>query len=96
VRLSFDRQRKITKLGLLEHGNLTVHTVRHFFYTYYLVNGGLLHNLQQITGHKSVETLMIYVHLANKIKSVAEEHSRVSPLKNLGSGASKKKRWKVC
>ena len=30
--------------------------------------------------------------LANQIKSVAEEHSRVNPLKNLESGAVKKKR----
>jgi integrase/recombinase XerD len=95
VRLSFDRQRKLTKLGASEHGNLTIHTVRHFFCTYYLVNGGALHNLQRITGHRSVQTLMIYVHLANQIKSVAAEHSRVSPLKNPGRGAAKKTR-KIC
>jgi integrase/recombinase XerD len=92
VRQSFEDHRKRTGLGISEHGNLTVHTVRHFFCTYYLVNGGALHNLQRITGHKQVQTLMIYVHLANQIKSVAEEHSRVSPLKNLGSGIAKKKR----
>jgi hypothetical protein len=38
VRLSFDKHRKSTKLGSNEHGNLTIHTVRHFFYTFYLVN----------------------------------------------------------
>jgi integrase/recombinase XerD len=91
---SFKYQRRRTELGLSEHGNLCPHSVRHFFCTYYLVNGGSLHNLQRITGHKTLETLMIYVHLANQINSVAEEHSRVSPLKNLQakSNPQKKKR----
>lgn len=95
VRQSFDDQRKRTGLGISDHGNLTIHTVRHFFCTYYLINGGTLYNVQRITGLKSIQALMTYVHLANQIKTVAEEHSRVSPLKNLGSGVVKKKR-KVC
>jgi site-specific recombinase XerD len=49
----------------------------------YLVNGGTLHGLQRITGHKNIETLMIYVHLANQINAIAKEHAVASPLKQL-------------
>ena len=56
--------RKITKLGLSEHGNLTMQTARHFSCTYDLINGGTLHGPERITGHKSIQTLMIYVHPA--------------------------------
>jgi hypothetical protein len=46
----------------------------------YLVNGGALHNLQRIKGHRTLETLMIYVNLAKQLTTVAEEANRVSPL----------------
>jgi site-specific recombinase XerD len=49
----------------------------------YLVNGGTLHGLQRITGHRNIETLMIYVHLANQINAIAKEHANASPLKQL-------------
>jgi integrase/recombinase XerD len=93
---AFRYLREETGLGISEHGNLSPHCVRHFFCTHYLVNGGTLHNLQRITGHKSLETLMIYVHLANQMSTVTEEHSRVSPLKNLSvKGTAAKKKRKV-
>lgn len=77
--LAFRRKRLL--LGITD--DLTPHTVRHFFSTHYLVNGGSLHNLKTITGHESFDTLQIYVHMANQINHVQEEHSRVSPLKSL-------------
>jgi integrase/recombinase XerD len=97
IEQAFKYHRRKTGLGISEHGNLSPHTVRHFFCTHYLVNGGTLHNLQRITGHKSLETLMIYVHLANQMSNVAAEHSRVSPLKNLSTtgGSTEKKKRKV-
>lgn len=96
VRQSYEENRKRLGIDDNPHEHLTVHTVRHFFCTHYLVNGGTLHNLQRITGHKTLQTLMIYVHLANQLNSVAEEHGRVSPLKNLGAGqVSLKKKRKV-
>jgi site-specific recombinase XerD len=58
----------------------------------YLVNGGSLHNLQRITGHRNLNTLMIYVHMAQQMTSVAEEAQRVSPLKSLLEGKQLRKR----
>jgi integrase/recombinase XerD len=89
---AFDKMREDTGLGVEKDGNLTPHTVRHFFCTHYLVNGGTLQSLQQITGHESLETLMIYVHYANQLSVVKEEHSRVSPLKNLPNTIKKKRK----
>jgi hypothetical protein len=58
----------------------------------YLVNGGTLHNLQKITGHKNLNTLMIYVHMAQQMTSVVEEANRVSPLKSMLEGKQLRKR----
>jgi len=91
-RQSFADNMKRTKLDkVLGRDSITPHTVRHYFCTHYLVNGGTLHNLQRITGHKSVETLMIYVHMARQISTVKEEAARVSPLKSLLAAESKKR-----
>jgi integrase/recombinase XerD len=76
----------LVKTGLdkvLGENTISCHTLRHYFCTMYLVAGGTLHNLQRITGHKSLETLMIYVNLAQQISTVAEEHAKVSPFKTL-------------
>jgi hypothetical protein len=61
----------------------------------YLVNGGALHNLQRITGHRTLETLMIYVNLAKQLTTVAEEASRVSPLGALLNSRQEQKRRMV-
>ena len=96
IQQTFNKQRQLTGLGKGDGGQLSCHVVRHYFCTHYLVNGGTLHNLKQITGHKTLETLMIYVHMANQLTSVSQEHTRVSPLKSIGSvganGVMKKKR----
>ncbi len=68
---------------LSEGETISCHTVRHYFCTMYLVNGGTLHNLQRITGHKTLDTLMIYVHLAQQLTSVSQEAAKASPLKSL-------------
>ena len=81
-----DNRRRIRGRSLGVGDVISPHTVRHYCCTMYLVNGGSLHNLQQITGHKSIQTLMIYVHLARQMTSVMEEHSRVSPLRKLLEG----------
>jgi integrase/recombinase XerD len=86
-----------TRLGVASKGaHITPHTVRHYFCTHYLVNGGTLHGLRDITGHQSFDTLQIYVHLANQINFFKDEHKRVSPLKSLAASSSlvgtKKKR----
>ena len=56
---------------------LAPHTLRHSFATHYLKGGGDLLTLQRIMGHKSVETLKIYVHLSGA--DLAEAHKLHSP-----------------
>lgn len=88
-----------TRLGMVCKGaHITPHTFRHYYCTYYLVNGGTLHGLKDITGHESYDTLQCYVKLANQINFFKDEHKRVSPLKSLAGsagnaqGTAKKKR----
>lgn len=90
---SFARNRERT--GITE--DLTPHTVRHFFATHYLVNGGGLATLKTIIGHTSYDTLNIYLHLASQIGHVKKEHLSASPMAKLrgtvfGPGKIKKKR----
>jgi integrase/recombinase XerD len=95
---SFNKHRRRTGLGNTENGSLSPHILRHFFCTYYLVDGGDIEKLQRITGHEDIQTLMNYVHLANQLGAVKDDHSRVSPLKSLrkraggAEGEFKKKR----
>ena len=44
--------------------NISFHSLRHSFATYYLVNSGSLLKLQSMLGHKSLNTTAIYLHLA--------------------------------
>jgi hypothetical protein len=48
--------------------------------------------LQKITGHKSLDTLMVYVNLAQQMTMVKEEHKKASPLSNALRDAEQKKR----
>ena len=83
----------LKKTGLdkaLGENTISCHTVRHYFCTMYLVNGGTLHNLQRITGHKNLDTLMIYVNLANQMTTVRAEHEKVSPVKFMTEAKGKK------
>lgn len=58
------------------------HTLRHSFSTHLIENGYNISDVQSLLGHKSLETTMIYVHLASpKMLSV------VSPLDDLQLGA---------
>jgi len=61
----------IKKAGIVKHA--TVHTLRHSFATYLLMNGVNIREVQELLGHKSVETTMIYTHvmrnMANAPKS---------------------------
>lgn len=50
--------------------NITFHSLRHSFSTYYLMNGGPLLALQSMLGHKSLNTTIIYLHLCLNFKQL--------------------------
>ena len=50
--------------------NISFHTLRHSFATYYLMNGGDQFVLKDMLGHKSLSTTAIYVHLANDFNNL--------------------------
>ena len=49
------------KAGIAKH--VTVHTLRHSFATHLLMNGVNIRQIQDLLGHKYVETTMVYTHV---------------------------------
>ncbi len=52
---------------------ITAHSLRHSFATYYLMNGGDILTLKSMMGHKSLNSTSIYVHLTqdfNNLKGI--------------------------
>jgi len=51
----------VKKAGIVKHAS--VHTLRHSFATHLLMNGVNIREVQDLLGHKHVETTMIYTHV---------------------------------
>ena len=63
--------------GIVKHA--TVHTLRHSFATHLLMNGVNIREIQDLLGHKNVETTMIYTHVLRDMANAPK-----SPLDLLG------------
>lgn len=62
--------------GIVKHA--TVHTLRHSFATHLLMNGVNIREVQDLLGHKNVETTMIYTHVLRNMGNAPQ-----SPLDTL-------------
>ena len=52
------------------NSNISLHSLRHSFATYYLSNGGSLLTLQSMLGHSNLNTTTIYLHLSQNFNEL--------------------------
>ena len=60
----------LRKAGIVKHAS--VHTLRHSFATHLLLNGVNIREVQELLGHKYVETTMIYTHIIKGLDTSAQ------------------------
>jgi len=72
-------KRTVKRAGIIKPASL--HTLRHSFATHLLLQGVDIREIQELLGHKSLETTMIYTHVVGQFTNRA-----VSPLDMLHTG----------
>lgn len=60
----------VRRAGIVK--NASVHTLRHSFATHLLMNGVNIREIQELLGHKNVETTMIYTHVMKNISNAPQ------------------------
>jgi len=72
-------QRAVARAKIPKH--VKIHTMRHSYATHMLLNGADIREIQEMLGHKNVETTMVYLHVVRELKG-----PRINPLDILEEG----------
>ena len=68
--MSFTYRLEYLKLKTNIEKSITSHLLRHSYGTYLYQSGMKLEKIQQILGHASVDTTMIYIHIAKRLEEL--------------------------
>ena len=60
----------VNKAGITKHA--TVHTLRHCFATHLLMSGVDLCEIQELLGHKNLETTRVYLHVMKGFRQTVQ------------------------